>query len=91
MTKNDLITKISKDNGTTKKDAEIAIDNVFEAIKDIILSGEEVYIFGFGKFTVADFAARMERNPKTGEAAEVPAKKVIKFCPAKNIAEDINK
>ena len=91
MVKNDIIIKISKDKNITKKDAEIALDNVIEAISDIIISGEEVYINGFGKFIIANRKPRQGRNPKTGEVVDIPASKKIKFSPSKNMAEEINK
>jgi len=51
--------------------------------------GEEVSVAGFGIFAVKDRAARVARNPKTGEPVNVPAKRVPKFKPAKALKEAV--
>ena len=52
-------------------------------------NGEEVSIFGFGKFRVAERGARKGRKPQTGEAIKIPAKKVVKFRIAKAVKDSI--
>src|SRR5580704_3520940 len=54
-----------------------------------VFSGEAVKIPGFGQFKVRDRAARMARNPATGEQVKVPAKRVFKFLPAKALKEAV--
>ena len=53
-------------------------------------AGERIDIRGFGTFKVKDQAARQARNPRTGEAVSVPAKKVAAFKPSNEIAELLN-
>jgi integration host factor subunit alpha len=58
----------------------------FDAISDALLGGDEVRIHGFGNFTVQHRAARMGRNPRTGEAVPVAARNVIRFAPSATLS-----
>ena len=73
--------------GGTKVQAEEVVDGLFDAISDSLKKGNEVSIAGFGIFSVKGRAARMARNPKTGEQVKVAAKKVPKFRPAKGLKD----
>lgn len=73
----------------SRKDAVALIDGVFEDIQAAVCSGEAVKIPGFGQFKVRDRAARIARNPATGEPVKVPAKRVFKFLPAKALKEAV--
>lgn len=75
--------------GGTRVQAEEIVDGIFSAIVDALKKGEEVSIAGFGIFSVKARAARMARNPKTGEQVQVAAKKVPKFRPAKALKDMI--
>ena len=68
---------------TTKAQAERVVDTIFTAIVDEVSKGEEVSVAGFGVFEARKRAARMGRNPKTGEALKIPASRGPKFRPAK--------
>lgn len=73
--------------GGTKVQAEEVVDGVFDSIVNTLKKGEEVSIAGFGIFSVKSRAARMARNPKTGEQVKVAAKRVPKFRPAKGLKD----
>jgi len=73
----------------SRKDAVALVDGLFEDIQAAVVSGEPVKIPGFGQFKVRDRAARMARNPATGEQVKVPAKRVFKFLPAKALKEAV--
>ncbi len=75
--------------GGTKVQAEEIVDGLFGAIINTLKSGGEVSIAGFGIFSVKQRAARMARNPKTGEQVQVKAKKVPKFRAAKGLKDTI--
>jgi len=62
---------------------------MFDAIVNTMKKGEEVSIAGFGIFSVKQRAARMARNPKTGEQVKVAAKRVPKFRPAKGLKDTV--
>lgn len=75
--------------GGTKVQAEEVVEGLFDQITNTLKSGEEVSVAGFGIFSVKQRAARMARNPKTGEQVHVPAKRVPKFRPAKALKDAV--
>ena len=68
MNKAELTAAIVKKTGFTKKDAEKALGTVTEVIAEALAAGEKVQVVGFGSFEVVNRAARVARNPRTGEA-----------------------
>ena len=76
--------------GGTKVQAEEVVDGLFDAIVGTLKKGGEVSVAGFGIFSVKARAARMARNPKTGEQVKVAAKKVPKFRPAKALKDAVS-
>ena len=89
MNKVDLIRSAMERLEIPRKDAVALVDGLFEDIQAAVISGEPVKIPGFGQFKVRDRAARMARNPATGEQVKVPAKRVFKFLPAKALKEAV--
>lgn len=89
MNKADIINKIADEIGTTKADAERAVEVIITAIEKSLKSGEEVSIAGLGIFSAKVRNARTARNPRTGEAIEVPAMRVPKFRPAKALKDAV--
>lgn len=90
MTKADLVEKVSKEAEMTKKDAEQLVEIIFESIVGSLNKGEKIELRGFGSFRVRERNARKGRNPKTGEAVDIPAKRVAYFKPGKELKELIN-
>ncbi|MBV9232915.1 MAG: HU family DNA-binding protein [Candidatus Eremiobacteraeota bacterium] len=89
MNKLDLVRSAVERLELSRRDAVAAIDGVFDDITAAVVAGEPVKIPGFGQFKVRDRAARMARNPATGEQVKVPAKRVFKFLPAKALKEAV--
>jgi DNA-binding protein HU-beta len=89
MNKVDLVRSAMERLELSRKDAMTLVDGLFEDIQNACVSGEPVKIPGFGQFKVRDRAARMARNPATGEQVRVPAKRVFKFLPAKALKEAV--
>lgn len=87
MNKQALINEVAKKTGLTKKDSNAAIEAVMDSIVDALSHGKDVQLIGFGKFTVANRAARTGRNPQTGEAIQIPATKVPAFRAGKALKE----
>ncbi len=81
----------AKDAGLTKEQAKTLAEEVFAAIRDSALAGEEVSIPGFGKFKVQDKPARQGRNPATGAAIEIAATRKLAFQPAKALKDALAK
>src|SRR6478609_7234985 len=90
MNKNDLIEHIAQEFELTKTYARDIIDNVFDTISASVQQGDEVSIFGFGKFKLVERKARKGRNPQTGEAIKIAASKNVKFEQAKAMKELVN-
>jgi len=78
MNKADLIAEVAK-KVATKKEAAAAVDTVLDSIKASLKKGKAVTLVGFGTFSVAKRKARKGRNPQTGEAIKIAAKKVPVF------------
>lgn len=79
LTKAGIIKNIRQETGLPKHKSEHAVACVLEIIKDTLASGEDVLISGFGKFCVFDKAERRGRNPATGTALMLPARRVVTF------------
>ena len=90
MTKAQFAAQLSTTVEMNKPETEKIVDAVFAAIGQALKDGEKLDIRGFGSFKVKDQAARVARNPRTGEAIAVPAKKVAGFKPSKELAELLN-
>jgi DNA-binding protein HU-beta len=90
MNKGDLVEAVTKVVGT-KKLAEETIGCVLESITGALKKGESVTLVGFGTFKVMKRAARTGRNPQTGKAIKIKAKKVPKFTAGKKLKDTVAK
>lgn len=63
------------------KDVELALNCIIGQMSDALAEGERIEIRGFGSFSRRHRAPRIGRNPKTGEAVNLPAKAVVHFKP----------
>ncbi len=82
MNKGDLVNQVAK-VVSTKKEAQAAVDCVFQSITKALKKKDTVTLVGFGTFKVDKRKARKGRNPQTGEEIKIKAKKVPKFVPGK--------
>ncbi len=89
MTKNELVEKIAGGAGISKKEAEAALEAVTAGISGALASGDNVKVVGFGTFTVSQRQARTGRNPKTGEAINIPASKAVRFKAGKGLKDAV--
>ncbi|MEM7009209.1 MAG: HU family DNA-binding protein [Thermodesulfobacteriota bacterium] len=89
MTKSELIGKIAENAGISKTDADKAYDAIIAAIKSGLKSDGSVPLTGLGTFKVTHRAARMGRNPSTGQSIQIPAKNVLKFKASKGVESEI--
>jgi integration host factor subunit beta len=90
MTKADIVEQVSLEAEMTKKDAEQLVEIVFDSIIEALNKGEKVELRGFGSFRTRQRGARKGRNPKSGAAVDIPAKRVAYFKPGKELKEIIN-
>ncbi len=89
LTKADIVERVYKEAGFSKKEAADLVDLVFKVIKDTLSRGEKVKISGFGNFSIRDKATRVGRNPQTGQAMEISARRVLTFKPSQVLKEDV--
>ena len=89
MNKQSLVDAIAEKISVTKTQAEQAVDTIIDSIVSTLKKEEEVSIAGLGIFATKTRAARQARNPRTGEAIQVPSMKVPKFRPAKALKEAV--
>jgi len=91
MNKGELIEAVQKKLGSeaTKRLAEDALAAVLESIEEGVKSDQKVQIIGFGTFEVKHRAARMGRNPKTGEAMQISASKSVGFKPSSTLKKSL--
>ncbi|MEK7195729.1 MAG: HU family DNA-binding protein [Patescibacteria group bacterium] len=90
MKKQDLVEAVMSAAGLeTKKQAELAVEGLFDAIVKSLSKGEEVAVTGFGTFKVVKRAARAGINPKTGEKIQIAAKIAPKFRAGKLLKEAV--
>lgn len=89
MNKSDLIANVANLAGLKKTEAEKAIDAIFESITDALKKKQEVRLIGFGTFAVSERPATEGRNPRTGAKINIPAKRLPKFRPGKQLKEAV--
>lgn len=91
LTKVDIVEKVAAKCGFSKLEASELVETMFEAIKAALENGENVKLSGFGNFVLRDKTSRMGRNPQTGEAMEISARRVMSFKVSQVLKDAINK
>jgi len=89
MTKTELVDMVASSAGMTKAAAGRSVDAVVESVTQALARGEKVTVTGFGTFEVRPRAARMGRNPQTGESLHIPATKTPAFKAGKALKEAV--
>ena len=90
MNKAELIDAVAEGADISKADAGRAVDAVVEQITGALKKGDQVTLIGFGTFSVKDRAARVGRNPRTGEPLQIAAAKVPGFKAGKALKDAVN-
>ncbi|MCG6552657.1 MAG: HU family DNA-binding protein [Candidatus Magnetominusculus sp. LBB02] len=90
MTKAELVDNVAADSKITKAEAAKVVNTVFDSISNALKNGERVILVGFGTFVVSERKAKKGRNPKTGEATDIPAGKVPKFRAGKALKDAVS-
>ncbi len=89
MTKAELISVIAEDAGITKAAAAKALESFLETVATELTENGKLGLVGFGTFSVVEREAREGRNPQTGAAIKIAAKKVVKFKPGKELSDKV--
>ena len=90
MNRQELITKIAEKTGVSSKETEKVVAAFMDTVKQTVASGDTVQLVGFGTFERRDRAARTARNPQTGAALTIAAKKTPAFKPGKAFKDAVN-
>jgi DNA-binding protein HU-beta len=91
VTKKDLVGKIALDARLTRVQATRALDAFLEGIQASLVRGDRVTLSGFGTFGVLHRKARRVRNPRSGSAIEIAAKRVPRFAPVQDLKSAIER
>jgi DNA-binding protein HU-beta len=89
VNKTELIERIAEETDVTKSEAQKYLATFEEVVTNVLKSGEEIQITGFGKFYVREQKAREGRNPQTGEKMKIPAHKVPTFSAGNSLKESV--
>ena len=91
MIRSELLQALAADNSDLRpEEIEPVVSIFFDEIAKRLAEGGRVELRGFGAFSTRDREARTGRNPRTGEAVDVPAKRVPYFKPGKEMRERLN-
>ena len=89
MTKSQLVQKLAEASELNKKQADNVLQQLVELTVNSVRKGDPVKIPGLGTFRKVQTKARMGRNPQTGEAIKIPARKKVRFSVAKTFKESV--
>lgn len=89
MTKTELVDELADRADLTKRAADDALNAVLDIITEELADGEKVTVTGFGTFLVRHRAARMGRNPQTGEPIHIPAQNTPAFRAGSNLKDAV--
>ena len=91
ITKANLIDLIYKQSDLKKQESTLTVESLLEIIKHTLESGEDLLVSGFGKFCVKDKNRRTGRNPQTGNALILGARRVVTFKCSRTLKQNLNK
>ena len=90
MQRADISRHIHQHAGISETEAAKALECVLEVLKTTLQAGEPITISGFGKFAVRSKHPRQGRNPRTGEAVMISARRVVGFHPSDLFTTEMN-
>jgi DNA-binding protein HU-beta len=85
-----MIDRVSSSAGVAKQEVEGVLDAFFDTVKSAVRGGDRVAWPNFGSFSSSDRKERTGRNPRTGEAVQIPAAKAIKFTAGSSLKDFLN-
>ena len=90
MTRKDIAMNIQTETGLPKMTCSKIVDSIFEIMKDELANGNQVKIPGFGQWNVLNKRARAGRDPQTGKAITIAARKVVTFKTSEVMRKSMN-
>jgi DNA-binding protein HU-beta len=89
MTKSELVRVMAEDFELPRRQMNDIVEGLLDKITEVLKSGDKVALTPFGQFRIRDRAARIARNPQTGEPVNVPAKRVLKFTAGRTLKDAV--
>ncbi|WP_127112273.1 integration host factor subunit alpha [Shimia sediminis] len=89
LTRMDLSEAVFREVGLSRNDSSQLVETVLNHMSDALVQGEQVKISSFGTFSVRDKAARVGRNPKTGQEVPISPRRVLTFRPSHLMKERV--
>ena len=89
MTKPELVRELAEDFEMPRRQVAEIVEAMLEKFTAVLKSGDKVQLTPFGQIKVRDRAARIARNPQTGEPVKVPARRVLRFLPSRALKEAV--
>ena len=89
MTKSELVRELAEEFELPRKQIGELVEGMLDKITEVLKSGDKVALTPFGQFKIRDRAARIARNPQTGEPVNVPAKRVLKFTAGRTLKDAV--
>jgi DNA-binding protein HU-beta len=89
MTKSELVRELAEDFELPRRQVTELVEAMLEKITEVLRSGDKVQLTPFGQFRIRDRAARIARNPQTGEPVHVPAKRVLRFTAGRTLKDAV--
>lgn len=90
MNKEDLVNTMTESTGMSKKEINLFLDAFLDTINTSLSEGEKVSLIRFGSWNIQNVAAHTGRNPRTGEAISIKAKKKVRFKAGAELSASVN-
>lgn len=90
MHKKELVEAVAQKTGKSQKDVKETLEAILSTISDTLKKGDKVTLMGFGTFSIQQTQARTGRNPQTGKAMQIKAKKRTRFKAGADLSTHVN-
>ena len=90
LTKADIAQNLADTFGFNKRESKELVEQFYDEISEVLVSGEQIKLSGFGNFELRDKAPRPGRNPRTGEDVPISARRVVTFKPGQKLRAQID-
>ncbi|QCU90557.1 integration host factor subunit alpha [Thiomicrorhabdus sediminis] len=90
LTKADIAQNLADTFGFNKRESKDLVEQFYNEIGEVLVSGEQIKLSGFGNFELRDKAPRPGRNPRTGEDVPISARRVVTFKPGQKLRAQID-
>ena len=90
LTKAEIAQNLADTFGFNKRESKELVEQFYDEISEVLVTGEQIKLSGFGNFELRDKAPRPGRNPRTGEDVPISARRVVTFKPGQKLRAQID-